>query len=73
MVSLALSCVWQHVKLSAVSLGNSPRYSLVVDEYVKKPTKPNPKPGTGMDCRFSNFFFFLVIQDLASLQIGLVR
>ena len=29
---IALSCVWQHVKLSDVSLGTCPRYSLVVDE-----------------------------------------
>ena len=28
----ALSRVWQHVKLSDVSLGTRPRYSLVVDE-----------------------------------------
>ena len=31
--------MWQHVKLSDVSLGYSPRYSLVVDEDVKKPNK----------------------------------
>ena len=31
--------VWQHVKLSYVSLGTRPRYSLVVDEDVKKPNK----------------------------------
>ena len=37
-----LSRVWQHVILSDVSLGTRPRYSLVVDEEVKKPTKqPN--------------------------------
>ena len=34
----ALSRVWQHLKLSDVSLGTCPRYSLVVDEDVKKPT-----------------------------------
>ena len=34
-----LSLVWQHLKLSYVSLGARPRYSLVVDEDVKKPTK----------------------------------
>ena len=35
-----LSRVWQHVKkLSDVSLGTRPRYSLVADEDVKKPTK----------------------------------
>ena len=33
----ALSRVWQHIKLSDVSLGTLPRYSLVVDEDVKKP------------------------------------
>ena len=37
MVSPALSRVWQHVKLSDVSLGTRPQYSLVVDEDVKKP------------------------------------
>ena len=31
----ALSRVWQHVKLSDVSLGTSPRYRLVFDEDVK--------------------------------------
>ena len=31
--------MWQHVKLADVSLGARPRYSLVVDEDVKKPTK----------------------------------
>ena len=31
----ALSRVWQHVKLSGVSLGTRPRYSLSVDEDVK--------------------------------------
>ena len=36
----ALSSVWQHVKLSDVSLGTRLRYSLVVDEDVKKPNKP---------------------------------
>ena len=35
----ALSCVWQHEKLSDVSLGTGPRYSLVVDEDVKSPIK----------------------------------
>ena len=34
-----LSGVWQHVKLSDVSLGTCRRYSLVVDEDVKKPNK----------------------------------
>ena len=34
----ALSRVW-HIKLSDVSLGTRPRYSLVVDEDVKKPNK----------------------------------
>ena len=33
--------MWQHVKLSDVSLGACLRYSLVVDEDVKKPNKPN--------------------------------
>ena len=31
--------MWQHVKLSDVSLGTRPRYSLVVDEDDKKPNK----------------------------------
>ena len=35
----ALSRVWQHVKLSDVSLGARLRYGLVVEEDVKKPTK----------------------------------
>ena len=35
----ALSRVWQHEKLSDVSLGICPRYSLVVDKYVKKINK----------------------------------
>ena len=34
-----LSRVWQHLKLSDVSLGARPRYSLVDDEDVKKPNK----------------------------------
>ena len=34
-----LSCVWQQVKLSDVSLGIRPQYSLVVDEDVKKNKK----------------------------------
>ena len=37
----ALSRVWQHVKLSDVSLRTRPRYSLVVEEDVKKQNKPN--------------------------------
>ena len=39
----ALSHVWQHVKLSDVSLGTRPRYSLVFDEDVKKPTNQTNK------------------------------
>ena len=35
----ALSRMWQHVKLSDVSLGTRLRYSLVVDEGVKRPNK----------------------------------
>ena len=35
----ALSRVWQHVTLSDVCLGTHPRYSLVVDEDVKKRNK----------------------------------
>ena len=31
--------MWQHLKLSAVGLGTRPRYSLVVEEAVKKPNK----------------------------------
>ena len=34
----ALSHVWQHVKLLDVSLGTRPRYSLVVEKDVNKPT-----------------------------------
>ena len=33
-----LSRMWQHLKLSDVSLGNLPLYSLDIDEEVKKPT-----------------------------------
>ena len=58
----ALSCVWQHVKLSDVSLGTRPRYSQVVDEEVKK--SKNPQWNVGLHevlvnkpmvffCRFS--------------------
>ena len=39
----ALSRVWQHVKLSDVSLGTRPSHSLVVDEGVKKPIKQRNK------------------------------
>ena len=35
----ALSRVWQHMKLSDVSLGTRPRYSLVADENVKRPNR----------------------------------
>ena len=35
----APSRVWQYVKFPDVSLGTRPRYSQVVDEDVKKPTK----------------------------------
>ena len=38
-----LSCLWQHLKLSDVSLGARQRCSLVVDEVVKKPTNQNNK------------------------------
>ena len=34
-----LSRVWQHIKLSDVSLGTPPRYSLVADEDGKNPNK----------------------------------
>ena len=39
----SLSRVWQHVQLSDVSVGTRPRYSLVVDEDVKKPTNQTNK------------------------------
>ena len=39
MASQSLSRVRQHVKLSDVSLGTHPRYSVVADEDVKKPIK----------------------------------
>ena len=43
----APSRVWRHVKLSAVSLGTRPRYSLVLEENVMKPTnQPNKESGT---------------------------
>ena len=43
----ALSRVWlcQHVKLPDVRLGTRPRYSLVVDEDIKKPTNQTNKRG----------------------------
>ena len=37
--------MWQHLKLSDVSLRARSRYSLVVDEDVKKPNKPKPNIG----------------------------
>ena len=36
---LSVSRVWQHIKLSDVSLGTRPQYSLVAEEDVKKPKK----------------------------------
>ena len=39
----ALPRVWQHVKFSDFSLGTRPRYSLVVDLDVKKPTNQTNK------------------------------
>ena len=38
-----LSRVGQHIKLSDVSLGTRPQYSLVVDKNVKKPTNQTNK------------------------------
>ena len=40
----ALSRVWQHVKFSDVSLKTRPRYSLMVNEDVKKRNKHSPSP-----------------------------
>ena len=40
---LCLVCMWQHVKLSDDSLGSRLRYSLVVNEDVKKAKKKGPK------------------------------
>ena len=42
----SLPRVWQHVKLSDVSLGIRPRYSLVADEDVKKPKKQTAGKGS---------------------------
>ena len=42
-INNALSRVWQHLKLSDVSLGVRPQYSLVVDEDVKEPNKQTNK------------------------------
>ena len=39
----ALSHVWQHIKWQTLCLGARPRYSLVVDEDVKKPNKQTNK------------------------------
>ena len=44
MVSPLCLCVWQHAKLSDISLETRPRDSLVADEYVKKPTKQTNFP-----------------------------
>ena len=44
--------MWQHVKLSDVSLGTRPRYSLVANEDVKKPIKQ--KTATALT-RFSSY------------------
>ena len=63
---LSLSRVWQHVKLSDVSLGTRPRYSLVVDEDVKKPKKQATGPASyrRLPCRATIFVvrFWLVLQ-----------
>ena len=45
--------MWQQVKLSDVSLGTHQRYSLVVDEGVKKPTNQANKPKVPMNCRIT--------------------
>ena len=52
----ALSRVWQHVKLSDVSLGTGPWYSVVADKDVKNPRKETKLP---FACSFLNCFFFL--------------
>ena len=41
-----MSRVWQHVKLSDVSLGNLPQHSLVAEEDVKKPNKQTNDPSS---------------------------
>ena len=45
--------MWQHVKLSDVSLETRPLYSLVVDQDVKKPTKQTNFRLIEKGCRFS--------------------
>ena len=52
----ALSCVWQHIKLSDVSLETRPRYSLVVEEDVKKPNKQANEQEWGEEIPRSNLF-----------------
>ena len=60
--SIALSHEWQYVKLSDVSLGTRPRYS-IVDEHVKKPTKQTKliPPHIGLDLHFMFIWNFASI------------
>ena len=65
----ALYSVWQHVKLSDVSLGTRPQYKLVVDEDVKKTNKQSMVKTSlhGVE-RYQPFFlcvwfFFVFIQS----------
>ena len=61
-----LSRVWQHVKLSDVSLGTRPRYSLVVDEDIKKPTNQTNKiAGLKYFSMYSKVFYSNIIRKSA--------
>ena len=73
-----LSRVWQHIKLSDVSLGTRPRYSLVIDEDVKKPNKRNKQtPHTCDLCPYYNVSVRQVFNNnkkitmTSSIQLGL--
>ena len=50
----ALSRMWQHVKLSDVSLDTRPRYSLIIDEDFKKTNQPNKQ--TNKPSLYNSFF-----------------
>ena len=61
----ALPRVWQHVKLSDISIVTRPRYSLVVDEDVKKPTnqpkKQNSSESPGISLIFRLYIYNAII------------
>ena len=61
--------MWQHVKLTDVSLGNCPRYSLVADEGAKKPTKPNCKIAILCGVRVKKKPINYLFTTITSLQV----